>query len=88
VPEITKCADSRALIMGRARAFDHEAGRNSRWSTLKKALAMLCCITRANPTLRLRQPGLLVAGLEDASAVVKKKNDNVVFRRAHGTYGI
>jgi hypothetical protein len=77
--EITRCADSRALIMGRARTFDKLVATWPVVTTLKKALAMLCCITRANPDIAPQAARTYwLQRLEDASAAVKKKNsDNV-----------
>lgn len=49
--EITKCKDAHTLLRGRLNTYNALVKAWPVAATLKKALAMLCTITRTNPTL-------------------------------------
>jgi hypothetical protein len=80
---VTKCKDSRALLVGRANTFRKLSELWPVVTTLKKALAIMCSITRTNPgMIPATTKAYWLARLEDANAMVKKQNSNNVVSSA------
>ena len=80
---VTKCKDSRALLVGRANTFRKLVETWPNTNSLKKALSMLRSILRTHPKI---VPATTAKywreRFDDARAAVKEKNDNNVVSAA------